>query len=208
MKNNYIQKIRGLLILGVIFIHCMFQCENNLYNCIIIFIRTFCNLSVPIFIFLSAYFYNIQKYKNNPKSYVYQKIKRLIIPLLIWNLIYFIVNYNKLNFKDFITFDTAPQLYFILVLIQLIIITPLLIKGLKNKNIKILLFSITPICLILYRILSIFFHFTFPFYKLFFTNWLIYYLIGLEINMSKKNNNNYKINTPILLIIGGGGSSL
>ncbi len=180
MKEVYFQKIRGILIFGVIFIHCVFKCNNVLDNCISIIIRTFCNLAVPIFIFLSAYFFNFQKYKNDPKKYLLNKIKRLIIPLLLWNIIYFILDYENFSIIDFITFETAPQLYFIVVLIQLILLTPLLEKGLKNSKIKILLYCVTPIVLLLFRILRIGFSYSFPLYKLFFSYWLIYYLIGLE----------------------------
>ena len=204
MKEAYFQKIRGILILGVVFIHCMFICNNAIDNCISIIIRTFCNLAVPTFIFLSAYFFNFQKYKNDSKKYLINKIKRLIIPLFLWNIIYYGLNYKNSSIIDLITFETAPQLYYIVVLIQLILLTPLLDKGLKNSKVKFLLYCVTPVTLLLYRILCISFNYTFPLYKLFFSHWLIYYLIGLEARNKKRITKNKLIRLSSVMLVGGG----
>ena len=210
MKEVYFQKIRGILILGVVFIHCMFKCNNAIDNCIGIIIRTFCNLAVPTFVFLSAYFFNFQKYEKDSKKYLINKIKRLIIPLFLWNIIYYGLNYKNISIIDFITFETSAQLYYIVVLIQLILLTPLLNKGLKNSKIKFLLYSVTPVTLLLYRILCIGFNYTSPLYKLFFSHWLIYYLIGLEAKNKKRINVSTKKNmlTLPIILIGGGGNML
>ena len=79
MKNNYIQTIRGFLILFVIIIHSITTSNNKIENLFFITIRTICNVAVPIFIVLAGYFFNKQKCKED-KKYIHKKISRLLIP--------------------------------------------------------------------------------------------------------------------------------
>ena len=46
-----------------------------------------------LFLFASGYFYK-SKYENHICSYIWKKIKSLIIPLLLWNVFYVIVEPN------------------------------------------------------------------------------------------------------------------
>ena len=151
MKNRYFQFIRGILIFLVVLIHCMYENEIVKDNYINIVIRWCINFCVAEFIFLSGYFVNKEKVKENPKKYIVSRFKRLIIPLLMFSFIYTIIGVLKGNWNikesilRFITFKSEAHLYYVVVLFQLVIITPLILKLLENKKIKILLYAITPI---------------------------------------------------------------
>lgn len=186
VKNLYFQKLRAVLMFLVIFIHANYESSLTPNNYVLIFIRTIANVAVPTFFFLGGYFFNKRKCDDNPKKYVGYKIKWLFIPLLVWDLIYFLINYDNATIKSLLTFRSGWQLYFIVVLIQLIFISPFILKFWKNKYFKIAAFLITPIYLVVCRALSLNFNITLPLYNLSIFNWLIYYILGLEYDNIKK----------------------
>lgn len=74
-RDDYFQGIRGLCIICVVLIHCMvgMSFKNNFelsynYNYWLI-LRQFINFPVAVFIFLSAYFVNIERTKINKMEY-------------------------------------------------------------------------------------------------------------------------------------------
>lgn len=194
MKNIFIQQIRGILIVLVIMIHSISVSSINAENYLLIFLRTICNMAVPIFLFLSGYFFNVKK-NNDSNEYIKKKIKRLLLPLLIWNIVYFIISYNY-EFKNLFLFTSAPHLYFIVVLIQLIMLTPLIIK---HKNIKLLLCLVTPFYLIIYRLTWMITGDTIiPLHQYYFFAWSIYYVFGIVLQEKIKL---FKINKIHLLLL-------
>ncbi len=193
MKSNFFQNLRGYLIFLVILIHATHMSNVVYENKILIIYRTLANVAVPVFIFLSGYFYNREKYHKNKKEYLSNKLIRLIKPLLLWNVVYFIINYKNLNLIDFFTFKSGAHLYYILVLIQLIIITPVIIKLKDNKKMLYIMLLITPIYLAIYRILWIAFNYVIPYHEFFFFGWSTYYILGIiyrenEAKIKVKNN--------------------
>lgn len=202
MKNLYFQKLRAILILLVIFIHANYE-SAGFNNYILIFIRTISNIAVPTFFFLSGYFFNKNKYQNGGKEYINSKILRLLIPLLIWNALYFAVNYKNINICSFITFRTEGHLYFIVVLIQLILLTPHILKYENNKYLKWLIIFITPFFLLTHRILNLNFDYTIPLHEFYIFGWLIYYIVGLKYDFVQNIFN--KISGGNLKIANAGG---
>ena len=207
-RNRYFQFIRGILIYFVIFIHCMYENDNTYANMCNIVIRNIINLGVPIFIFMAGYFTNKEKVLNNPKEYIVKRIKRLLIPLVIYSVLYsfFIMIGNENSghsiydfLKKFLTFSSAPQLYYIVVLLQITILTPLILKFIKNSKMKKILYLITPIYLLVYGILKIIFKIDIPHYQFYFFGWIIYYLIGLELSSNKHLS--FKRNYIVIIII-------
>lgn len=198
MKNSYIQTIRGFLILFVIIIHSITTSNNDIENIFLITIRTICNIAVPIFIVLAGYFFNEQKYREN-KKFMHEKILRLLIPLIIYNIIYFILS-MKFNIANLLFFNTAAHLYYIVVIIQLILLTPLIIKYNSLKNLFLL---ITPIYLLVYRIIWMAKGQTIiPLHQYYFFAWSIYYVIGLIMKKKKLFNiNKYQVLILFLLTI-------
>ena len=179
MKNFYFQKLRAILILFVIFIHTNYE-STNFNNYIIIFIRTIANVAVPIFFFLSGYFFNKNKYEKEKLKFLSLKIYRLLIPLLIWNLFYFIINYKKTTIKSFIICRTSGHLYFIVVLIKLVLLTPIILKIFNKNFFKWMLIILTPTYLFIYRFLNLNFSYMIPLHELYVFGWIIYYLLGLK----------------------------
>ena len=186
IKNQYFQKIRAILMFLVIFIHANYESVLTPNNYVLIFIRTIANTAVPVFFFLSGYFFNKKKCEDNPKKYVGNKIKYLFIPLVIWDLVYFLINYDNASIKSLLTFQAGWQLYFIVVLIQLIFISPFILKYWHNKYFKMIVFLITPITMIIHRVLQLKFNFSMPLYQLSIFYWVIYYVLGLEYENIKK----------------------
>ena len=184
-KDYYIQVIRGIAIFFVICIHTysyQITMSKGDYFFAILF-RTLFNVAVPIFFFLSGYFFDSEK--SNQKEYIKRKIKRVFIPLVIWNVIYFIMNlllhgwHFDLVLK-FVLFKTAPQLYFGVVLILLYLFTPWLLRV-DSK----IVIGISVLYLVLYRLLWILFHFSIPLHEYIPFAWCIYYLYGLRFKTMK-----------------------
>lgn len=165
-----------------------------MYN---IFIRQIVNCCVAVFIFLSGYFTNIEKIKNNKKEYITKKIKMLIIPYIIWSIIYFIIklanNTISINAKTIVLnlfFGYASaQLYYILVLIQLILIAPIIINiKMKHQYSNIFIFLITPIYIICMETFYLTMQKQIPLYATFFMAWIIFYYLGIMVRERKIEN--------------------
>lgn len=73
-KDTYWQSIRGICILAVIMIHCPTGqgYTPDIYNTWIV-LRQIINFPVVLFIFLSGYFTNIDKIKENSKKYLIKR---------------------------------------------------------------------------------------------------------------------------------------
>lgn len=167
-KDCFWQQIRGICIICVILIHCVngasYSEINTLYSWNFdywIIMRQVINFPVAIFIFLAGYFTKIESVENEKYSYIRNRIKRLLIPFLVWSTFYTLLNVvflsGSVNVFEIIVkiiFGlSSGQLYFILVLLQLMIITPFLVNVIKNKKHANLLFFITPLyllCIYLY----------------------------------------------------------
>ena len=199
MKNRYIQTIRGFLILFVIIIHSITESNSDIENIFLIIVRTLCNVAVPLFIVFAGYFFNEQKYKES-KEFILKKILRLLIPLLIYNILYFILS-MEFDIWKLLIFNTAAHLYYILVIIQLILLTPLIIKY---NSLKKIFFIITPIYLLIYRFIWMSSgQSMIPLPQYYFVAWSIYYIVGL---MLKHNNilniKKYHVLIVFILIMG------
>lgn len=157
-------------------------------------LRQLINFTVPVFIFISGYFTNIEKMKCY-NSYLLQRMRRLLIPFWIWSAFYTIINIIsssgdinliKICIKFLLGLSSGP-LYFILVLVQLTILTPILVKFiLNNKYIKMSLL-ITPAYLIFLYMYQIICKEQLPFYQTVFPAWFIFYYVGLYIKINGRN---------------------
>jgi len=196
-KNNTVQMVRGVCIISVILIHCVngmsYKYDKISYWYSII-TRQFINFPVGVFIFFAGYF---AKYENFKISDFKKRIIRLCIPYLVWSVIYLAINYIFKN--DRIDFFRAIRrimaggcqihLYFILVLVQMTIITPFVAMLYKrNKKYHYLFLVITPLhflAICLYRYL---FNSDMPLKATVFTAWFLFYWLGLYCNIEKKNS--------------------
>lgn len=197
IKNIKTQYLRAFLIFLVILIHSLTNSNNSGERFMIISIRNICNVAVPTFFYLSGYYFNKIKYYKSPKNYIMGKIKRLIIPLIIWNVIYFVIM-SHFNLKSLLTFNTAPQLYYICVLLQLILLTPLL---LKSKKLNYIFIVINILHLLLYRYLWMIKDINLGLHYYFFSAWVIYYLLGLNNDKLPKIKKTFFVFLIVLEII-------
>lgn len=184
MKSRYWQKVRGICILAVILIHCPAgESGSSLYIWMIS--RYIINFAVAMFIFMSGYFVNPEKVKKG--NYIGGRIQRLLIPFLIWDSFYAIKNillnheYSTKRFiVEFVTGKTAAPLYYILVLIQLTILTPYIVKT-RYENRGKWLYMVTPVyLLILYGYIITTGKQPFL-YETVFPAWLLFYLLGIDL---------------------------
>lgn len=102
-----------------------------------VFVRPFINFAVATFIFLSGFLTNI--YNSDWKNFYKKRIIRVIIPYIIWTLLYTTASSigNGIELKRYITnlisAKATGALYYIFVYIQFVILTPFLCKLTKSK---------------------------------------------------------------------------
>lgn len=211
MKNKFWIKVRGGAILAVVLIHCKngieYPRESFSYQ-YWVSLRQVINFPVAIFIFLSGYFTNIIKVKKSYKSYIFERIKRLYIPFLIWSCFYFLIRTPFMNKGEILNLKVpikillglySGPLYYILVLLQLVILLPFIIKIIEKRNIlSKSLYLITPFYLCLLYWYTIKFGKN-PgvglFYATLFPAWFVFYYLGVwlkirgnKIIFNKKNS--------------------
>lgn len=146
-QSKHIQIFRGLAILAVVLIH------NTPLGLSQVFLRPFFNFSVGLFLFFSGMLSNIKNY--NPKK----RIKKILIPYIIWTLIYVLIaNINNLSLlpvdflKKLVFGNSAAIMYYVFVYVQLTLLIPLIDRLAKSKF-KFLGFLIAPLEIIIIRMI-------------------------------------------------------
>lgn len=143
-----------------------------------VIVRCFVNFAVALFIFLSGY---LTKLVNNDIKIFYKKrLLRVFIPYCIWSVLYTMVSSKWDGFVfNFITGQCCGIYYFIIVYIQLTILTPWISRLIQSKYWK-LGFLITPIFIAIEYIYTINNNsIVFPFNALFFVVWFIFFYLGM-----------------------------
>ncbi len=187
-RDPYWDAVRGILIILVIWIHAssgvQFQFSATAWNFDYwVVARQLFNFPVAFFLFLAGYFV-VQKHVS-PK-WIGSRAKRLLIPFFIWSFIYGIITLvatdtytSVLNFLANVALgQTSVHLYFILVLVQLTVLTPLFIKLLHTKWAW-MPFLITPLYITGMYIYALTVGELPPFYGTFFAGWSAFYFAGL-----------------------------
>lgn len=126
-KETSIQIIRAIAIMQVILGH---TCPEGIYQAIF---RPLANFSVPLFLFLSGYLTKAH-YDSWPAMFKKRTI-RVFIPYLIWTAIYGLIPLDppKEFILNFFTAKAAGHLYYIPVYIQLVLLTPLIVKLARSR---------------------------------------------------------------------------
>ena len=144
-QKKHIQLLRGIAIIAVVLIH------NTPGGLAQVVIRPFLNFSVGLFLFLSGLLSNAQNWKP------FKRIKKVIVPYVIWTFIYCALkNFNNLSMipisflKNLITGNSAAMMYYIFVYCQFALLIPLIDKVAKSKY-KYWGFFIAPIEIIFMR---------------------------------------------------------
>lgn len=91
--------------------------------------RQLLNFTVPTFVFIAGYFTKKEKVKP-AKTFYFRRLQRLLVPYIIWSLLYLGLR-GKLHqniLETLITGGASWQLYYIIVLLQCVMLTPMLVK--------------------------------------------------------------------------------
>lgn len=202
MKNKRIQAVRGILALAVILVHIM-PIEDNVIR---IYLRPFCNMAVAGFIFLSGY---LTKLEFDTKKFYRKRLLTVLIPYIVFTVFYTILGKYKQGIasvglslaKNLITTQGKMILYYLVVYMQLVLLTPLLAR-IAEQNSKILnciIFAIQPLfilCMYLGVINGNILKEA-PWYMMFFPMWILYYYLGLLIGNSLAKP---KVTVKVLII--------
>lgn len=129
-RNNMIQIFRALSIMAVVMIHTTPPDEWQ------VFCRPFINFSVATFLFLSGYLTKIEN--DNWYSFCKKRVIRVIIPYIIWTIIYTlpdIISGASITLipKRIILANSAAMMYYIFVYIQFVLLTPFLARLAKSR---------------------------------------------------------------------------
>lgn len=172
-KNIYLQSLRGLAIAVVVLIHVLPTSDLTL------FIRPLLNWGVALFLFLSGMLSPESKFTARG-GVVRKRLVKTLVPYLVWSVAYWAAlgSGSLLGLgKGLLTGSCAPQLYYLVVYAQLVVLTPWLYRVLRSH--RALVYLVTPAVLVLREVLGAF-GMSVPHLGAFFATWLIYYVLGLE----------------------------
>lgn len=200
-KKQLWQIVRGICIICVVMIHCPDASEYGIKSMEFwswMAIRQIIDFAVAVFIFMSGFFVNVDLCENNYLSYVKSRVGRLLVPYIIWSLFYTMIklltDISKSESVELIkiilrllTGRAAKPFYYIIVLLQLMILTPYLIKIIKkNGLVSRLLWFVTPLYLIFVYYINIFTNIRFVLITTLFPAWFIFFYLGLNIKINSK----------------------
>ena len=184
-KDGKIQILRGLAIISVVIIHTY---PVGIFG---VFLRPFVNYAVALFIFLSGYLTktDIPSYKTT----IFKRVKKVVIPYLLWSVIYMIPQGFENFGLNLLTGRTCGTFYYVFVYVQFVLLTPLIAKLAKSKYRWIGLF-ITPLFSIVVKYILHLSGYAAvgSSYNYWFVAWFIFYYLGMllgnNIIIIKKNN--------------------
>lgn len=212
-RSVYWQIIRGICILSVIMIHCpsgLDYSENSFYCWVIL--RQIINFPVALFVFMSGYFTYTERVRRTPADYVLNRMKRLLIPFLIWSSLYTVfhileslrrgltINWFRLIYQFAIGKAAAP-FYYIVVMLQLTLLTPWLVKLLEKEKNRWLLYLLTPAYLVIIYSYNLLAGHMPPLYETLFPAWLLFYILGLDCKKGRWNQIIQKSNVGWILLL-------
>lgn len=218
-KSSYWQAVRGICILAVIMIHCPSGQGYSDYSYVSwLGLRQLINFPVALFVFMAGYFTDGERAAADRKGYLISRGGRLLIPYFIWSCLY--IGYDILRnirhgeainwigmLRKLLLGEAATPLYYILVMIQLTILTPWLLRALNGNKTRWVFYSITPVYLGLLYAFNMGKGHTPPFYGTLFPAWFFFYFFGLECRNHRwdkwvKNSGGGRILVLLLLSFG------
>lgn len=192
--------LRGFAIIAVVFIH---NTPNGVSQ---VYFRPFMNFSVGLFLFLSGMLSN-----SNHINYI-KRITKVVIPYIIWTLIYSILNNIKTPISipgnyiySLVTANAAAVMYYIFIYSELTLLIPL-INKLANSKYKYIGFIISPIEIIMMRLLPLILGYKVNSYietlmQISCVAWFTYYYLGYLLG-NKIIKINYNIKSLFIVYLG------
>lgn len=158
MRDNRIDAIKYYGIIGMILLHSSYLLDGMSGKRFLqIVVSNLAGIGLPLFFFLSAYFFTAGYSVENMERKIFSRIKKLVIPYLFWQFMMiklygFLGRLNQngrgIRFIDETYFPSGiketikfiyygwrnPPLWYLLVLIQFVFITPVLIVLIKKSR--------------------------------------------------------------------------
>lgn len=202
-RNNYFDFLRGIAIIMVIGIHTFPSIHdmNDISDWVIIFIRQILNCAVPLFLAISGYFIAQKDLDtlSNKFSFWKKQIPAIYIPCLVFSFGWFFlyianrgVNSILIGLANLIVCGFSVY-YFIILMIQLYLITPFLLKINKKMGgkgiIATSLISTSYILILSYMMYVEGMSFALVTYAGPFACWIVFYMLGIWHSTNPRKNN-------------------
>lgn len=194
-KDLYFQAVRGICMCAVVVIHCQAEGHSVAMEYCQIVLRQIINFAVAVFVFLAGYF--AQAYKGG--GGVFCRLKKLLIPYVFWTIFYTLLHqYGNINpiriIPNILTGRASAQLYYIIVIVELTLLTPLLRRSLENRVMSVIALTITPIYLLVCSLIRYSTGTELVWIGRDFGAWIIFYYTGMLIRRyGWKYRNNLRI---------------
>lgn len=138
MKKNYISILNVLACIGVVILHTFETGYTSDANFVFeVLIRAILYCAVPVFFMITGATLIDYRERYDTKTFFKKRLLKVIIPLIIWSIIYFIINFfkgkfsiNDLSFKFvfeyFFLVKTNPIFWFFVVIIGIYLAIPVI----------------------------------------------------------------------------------
>lgn len=138
MKKNYISILNVLACIGVVILHTFETGYTSDANFVFeVLIRAIAYCAVPVFFMITGATLIDYRERYDTKTFFKKRLLNVIIPLIIWSIIYFIINFfkgkfsiNDLSFKFvfeyFFLVKTNPIFWFFVVIIGIYLAIPVI----------------------------------------------------------------------------------
>lgn len=138
MKKNYISILNVLACIGVVILHTFETGYTSDANFVFeVLIRAIAYCAVPVFFMITGATLIDYRERYDTKTFFKKRLLKVIIPLIIWSIIYFIINFfkgkfsiNDLSFKFvfeyFFFVKTNPIFWFFVVIIGIYLAIPVI----------------------------------------------------------------------------------
>lgn len=138
MKKNYISILNVLACIGVVILHTFETGYTSDSNFVFeVLIRAIAYCAVPVFFMITGATLIDYRERYDTKTFFKKRLLKVIIPLIIWSIIYFIINFfkgkfsiNDLSFKFvfeyFFLVKTNPIFWFFVVIIGIYLAIPVI----------------------------------------------------------------------------------
>jgi peptidoglycan/LPS O-acetylase OafA/YrhL len=191
-KQEFYEFLRGLAVISVPACHTMGATDyshdsaNALCN---IVLRQILYLSIPTFLFISGYF-SVSSFKKSPSVWVYygERLKRLLVPYIVWSLVGVFAKWVtgtpvsiKAVFYWLGTGQAVYAYYYFIVLFQLILLTPLLMRWKDGRITRFvpIIIGLGSVSVLTMMRFTGFGHFKIVDTQLPFVYWIMLYQVGI-----------------------------
>ena len=199
MKKNYISILNVLACIGVVILHTFETGYTSDANFVFeVLIRAIAYCAVPVFFMITGATLIDYRERYDTKTFFKKRLLKVIIPLIIWSIIYFIINFfkgkfsiNDLSFKFvfeyFFLVKTNPIFWFFVVIIGIYLAIPVISLIPQESRRKAFLYIIIITFVFIYFLLDLLYHLNLNYnYDLKFpptySGWISFIFIGYYID--------------------------